>query len=85
VKLWDEVSYPSPRMKRLSFLHESLSLYEGTISLQAPLMLDRQLARGGSVDAPTVSASLRLQACSDQVSLASEEIRLRLPAVGIVN
>ncbi|MEA3412027.1 MAG: DUF255 domain-containing protein [Pseudomonadota bacterium] len=84
VRSGGKVSYPPPEIKRLSFLREPLSLYEGTVNLRTGVAIDRKTS--GELDAvPAVAASLRLQACSDQVCLAPEEILLRLPAAGWVN
>jgi hypothetical protein len=37
-----DVSFPAPEIKRLSFLREPLSLYEGTVKLRTGVAIDRK-------------------------------------------
>jgi uncharacterized protein YyaL (SSP411 family) len=73
------VDYPTPLEKRLAFLDQSLALYEGEITLLLPL----RRPQGSQVEADSViPLRLRLQACSDKVCLAPQDLRLEVAAPG---
>lgn len=63
-----EVEYPEPASKRMSFSEEPLLLYEGTITMRAPV---RSGAPAG------VTGELRYQACNDTTCLAPRTLALR--------
>lgn len=56
--------YPEPLLKSLAFNSKELALYEGEITLRAPI-------KPGVV-------TLNLQACSDEICLAPEEVNFRV-------
>ncbi len=64
------VSYPPAVRRSLGFHDKALALYEGTVALTASL--------GEKATAP-VRATLRLQACSDEICLEPETADLRVP------
>ena len=63
--------YPAARVARLGFQAEALALYEGEVRIQAEL---RRLPDA----AARLPLELRLQACSDQVCLPPETLRLEV-------
>ncbi|MEM7562018.1 MAG: thioredoxin domain-containing protein [Pseudomonadota bacterium] len=67
----NQVSYPAPKISRLGFLSEDLSLYEGLVKIEVNL------------DSPAsphriVALHLTVQACTDKVCLAPEKVELRV-------
>lgn len=62
-----EVEYPAPESKRMSFSEEPLLLYEGTLTLRAPI-------RSGSPS--RLTGSLRYQACNDTTCLPPRTLEL---------
>lgn len=64
-----DADYPQAEVTKLGFQKEPLALYQGDIHIRA------RLRRSADV-APIVPVELRLQACSDQVCLPPETLRL---------
>jgi DsbC/DsbD-like thiol-disulfide interchange protein len=71
----DRTIFPAPRTVRLGFQPESLALYEGAVRIAADLQ--QTDGQGGAL--PWLALEVRLQACSDQVCLAPETLRLNVP------
>ncbi|MEE9319574.1 MAG: DUF255 domain-containing protein [Granulosicoccus sp.] len=65
------VEFPVPVMRKLGFQSETLSLYEGQVTLRAGMPANTS----GS---PLVPVKLTLQACSDEICLAPETLTLRV-------
>jgi len=65
------VDYPQAEVAKLGFQKEALALYQGTVHIRVEL--ERTSAQAGAVP-----LELRLQACSDQVCLPPETVRLRV-------
>jgi len=63
--------FPEPVMRKLGFQSETLSLYEGRVTLRAGMPENAD----GS---PLVPINLTLQACSDEICLAPETLTLRV-------
>ena len=61
-------AYPAPEVKALGFNPAPLALYDGTLTLTAPLP---------ATDAPA-RAKLTLQSCNDEICLAPEELDFTL-------
>ena len=73
------VAYPAPQNVDVSFQEQPLAGYRGDLSLRA------ELTRDGTATPPTpiVTASLRIQACSDRLCLPPEQLELKLPAAAL--
>ncbi len=69
------VSYPTPVLKTLGFLHEELALYEGQVRITMNLQQTDPAVAG-----PLIPVALRLQACDDSVCLPPERRVLQVPA-----
>lgn len=67
------LSYPEPRLKKLSFADARLALYENRVDLELELVPPPEL--DGYHDR-RVDISVRLQACNDEICLAPEDIVL---------
>ncbi|HHL21026.1 MAG TPA: hypothetical protein ENJ52_05805, partial [Aliiroseovarius sp.] len=61
-------AYPAPQVKALGFNPAPLALYDGTLTLRAPLPATDTPAR----------AKLTLQSCNDEICLAPEELDFTL-------
>jgi len=73
-----KVDYPEGSLHKLAFQEQPISLYTGTVLLQAPLRHNNTLPPGG-----TLPVHLRLQACNEAVCLAPEHSTLRLSLPGM--
>lgn len=63
-------AYPDPVVKSLGFNEDMLALHEGTLTLRAPLSTSEANTSGRAI--------LVLQACSDEICLAPEELTFTL-------
>ena len=75
-----QIDYPEPERVQLGLQAETLALYQGTVTIR--LRMQRTAAVAPENGTPTgpqrqlVSLMLQLQACSDQVCLAPEQLRV---------
>jgi len=67
-----DVRYPEPEIRTLGFQSEALALHEGT------LMLDATYSSADAVDRRLLPVDLHLQACSEEICLAPETVRLQV-------
>ena len=67
------LSYPEPRLKKLSFADAKLALYENRVDLELELIPPEVM---DDYHDRRVDISIRLQACNDEVCLAPEDIVL---------
>ncbi len=76
------VRYPAAHDVTLSFSETPLAVYEGTATIQVPLVIAADAAPG----ARSINASLRFQGCNDQVCLppATVPVRIALTIAGAV-
>ncbi|MEJ2591645.1 MAG: thioredoxin domain-containing protein [Candidatus Thiodiazotropha sp.] len=68
------IAYPPGETRQLAFQEQPLSLYAGTLELQATVA-----PGNGSPAGLTLPVSVQLQACNDEVCLPPEQVTLRLP------
>lgn len=68
----EDVSYPEPEIRTLGFQSEALALHEGTLVMTATFSTE------GVADRRRIPIDLRLQACSDEICLAPETVRLQV-------
>jgi uncharacterized protein YyaL (SSP411 family) len=73
------VTYPEPVNRKLGFLRDEMSLYEGDVEIVAELVND---ATSSSTSLPI---NLQLQTCSDKVCLAPETVSLNISHVNLDN
>jgi thioredoxin:protein disulfide reductase len=71
------VSYPPPLKRKFPFAEEPLAVYEGETELKAILKADRSARQGQRF----ISATLRIQACDDQVCYPPGSIDLQIPVL----
>ena len=67
------LSYPEPRLKKLSFADAALALYENRVDLELELVPPPDM---DGYDDRRVDISIQLQACNDEICLAPEDIVL---------
>lgn len=65
------VTYPQAQRRKLGFHDKELALYEGRVEISATVPAS---------ESPTIPAELTLQACSDEICLEPETVRLTVPA-----
>jgi DsbC/DsbD-like thiol-disulfide interchange protein len=70
-----KVVYPTPRTGTFAFAEKPLAVYEGTTEVTANLTADKTAPSGNR----SLNASLRIQACDDQVCYPPGKIDLRIP------
>ncbi len=64
------VAYPKAERRKLGFHDKELALYEGRVEISAAVP---------ATEAPTIPAELTLQACSDEICLEPQTVRLPVP------
>lgn len=69
------VSYPPPVNARFAFSEKPLAVYEGNIGIKATLKAEKSALAGKR----TVKATLRVQACDDQVCYPPGTRELEIP------
>src|SRR5712691_5698502 len=69
------ISYPKPLDKKFPFAEKPLAIYEGETELKAILKADGSAAKGER----SASATLRVQACDDQVCYPPGTLNLTIP------
>ncbi|HEX6045156.1 MAG TPA: protein-disulfide reductase DsbD domain-containing protein [Pyrinomonadaceae bacterium] len=69
------ITYPDPQTKKFSFAEKPLAVYEGETDLKVRL----KAATSAQTGTHNLSATLRVQACDDQVCYAPGSIDLKLP------
>ena len=74
-----DIRWPAATPRKLGFLDQPLSLFEGTVTLHATLRRKAPASNPATDPAPPLTAMLRLQACSDKVCLPPETIHLVVP------
>ena len=71
----DFITYPDPQTKKFSFAEKPLAVYEGETDLKVRF----KAAPSAQAGTRNLSATLRVQACDDQVCYAPGSIDLKLP------
>ena len=71
----DFITYPDPQTKKFSFAEKPLAVYEGETDLKVRFKAAPSTQSGTH----NLSATLRVQACDDQVCYAPGSIDLKLP------
>ena len=82
-----DIRYPDPMTRTLGFQQSELSLYEGQITVSAALPADALLSDEGqsSASLAILPLNLQLQACSDEICLAPENLILNLSLASLDN
>ena len=70
-----KVTYPPPITGTFAFAEKPLAVYEGTTELKAELNADKTAPRGSR----SVPATLRIQACDNQVCYPPGKVDLQIP------
>lgn len=70
-----EIRYPKATMAKLALAEDSLSVYEGTVSIVVPFASTEKLAPGKNF----VVGKITIQACDDKVCLPPSTITITLP------
>jgi len=70
-----DIRYPKATMAKLALAEDSLSVYEGTVSIVVPFMSTDKLAPGKN----SAVGKITIQACNDKVCLAPSRISITLP------
>jgi DsbC/DsbD-like thiol-disulfide interchange protein len=71
----DFITYPDPLTKKFSFAEKALAVYEGATDLKVRFTA----AKTAQAGTHNLSATLRVQACDDQICYAPGSIDLKLP------
>lgn len=69
--------YPNPLVKKFSFADQPLRVYEGETPIRASLLAAKTAAKGQR----SLAASLRIQACDDQVCYPPGSIAVAIPVL----
>lgn len=69
------ITYPKPLDKKFPFAEKSLAVYEGETDVKANLKIDKGAKKGER----SIPATLRIQACDDQVCYAPGKLEIALP------
>ncbi|WP_169915822.1 thioredoxin domain-containing protein [Shewanella psychrophila] len=69
-----DIRYPEPRIRKLGFSDSKLALYEGRFEI----FLEGGVIQEGELQKELKSIDIRIQACSDQLCLLPETIKLNL-------
>lgn len=67
-----KITYPAHKKRKLGFQDNELALYDGTVKLKAKFS---KRPKG------SITARLRIQACSDEICLEPETALLRVPVI----
>ena len=70
-----KVTYPPPLTGTFAFAEKPLAVYEGTTEIKAELKADKTAPKGNRA----VPATLRIQACDDQVCYPPGRVDLQIP------
>ena len=77
------IRYPAPHTRKLGFQSEELSLYEGTVLIEAELSdaaaTDNTNTSSATNFNDSTTLELVLQACNDEICLAPETLAIALP------
>jgi thiol:disulfide interchange protein DsbD len=70
-----DVQYPKGKLVSLSFADQPIDVYQGTTTIFASIKFSDKLAAGRD----TLNASIRVQACNNQLCLAPSTIEVNIP------
>lgn len=71
----DSIAYPKPLQKKFAFAEGPLAVYEGTTEIKVKLKTDKNAPFGER----GMPATLRIQACDDQVCYPPGKLQLSIP------